>query len=178
MINTLRFTFAFLACPDAEAFSFFGIHIFRVRPRFGRIHEGAAQVHAGRYRTQVRPAEGRQDCADTSRGRLPYSMQFLPCYDHDLYFDGRLIKPMNWFPGATSIYDLRLDPVADVRDPFHSLMFHLPRKALDAMAYGAGVPRVGDLRHMSGYSRTDARDSIHEAVDQVIERWRHPSVSP
>ena len=62
-------------------------------------------------------------------------MQFLPCYDHDLYFDGRLIKPMNWFPGATSIYDLRLDPVADVRDPFHSLMFHLPRKALDAMAY-------------------------------------------
>jgi len=105
-------------------------------------------------------------------------MQFLPCYDHDLYFDGRLIKPMNWFPGATSIYDLRLDPVADVRDPFHSLMFHLPRKALDAMAYETGVPRVGDLRHMSGYSRTDARDSIHEAVDQVIERWRHPSVSP
>jgi hypothetical protein len=31
---------------------------------------------------------------------------------------------------------------------------------------------------MSGYSRTDARDAIHEAVDQVIERWRHPSVSP
>jgi len=36
------------------------------------------------------------------------ALPFLPCHDHDLYFDGRLIKPMNWFPGATSIYDLRL----------------------------------------------------------------------
>jgi len=30
---------------------------------------------------------------------------------------------------------------------------------------------------MSGYSRSDARDSIREAVDRVIERWRHPPVS-
>jgi hypothetical protein len=29
----------------------------------------------------------------------------------------------------------------------------------------------------SGYSRTDARDSIREAVDRVIERWRHPPIS-
>ena len=30
---------------------------------------------------------------------------------------------------------------------------------------------------MSGYSRTDARDSIREAVDRTIELWRHPPAS-
>jgi len=83
------------------------------------------------------------------------ALQFLPCLNHDLYFDGRLIKPTNWFPGVISIYDLRRDPVADMRDPFHSLMFYLPRKALDAMAYEAGAKRVGDLRHQPGVGIDD-----------------------
>jgi len=55
---------------------------------------------------------------------------------------------------------------------------------LETEALAAAV--IAAIRHrhtrydellMSGYSRTDARDAIHEAVDQVIERWRHPSVS-
>ena len=58
-------------------------------------------------------------------------------------------------------------------------------RGLETEALTAAV--IAAIRHrhtrydellMSGYSRTDARDSIHEAVDQVIERWRHPSVSP
>jgi AraC-like DNA-binding protein len=56
---------------------------------------------------------------------------------------------------VTSIYDLRRDPVADLRDPFHSIMFHLPRRALDSMTYEAGVPRIGDLRHEAGVSVDD-----------------------
>lgn len=73
------------------------------------------------------------------------ALQLRPCHDHDLYFDGRRIRPTNWFAGVTSIYDLRRDPIADLRDPFHCLMFYLPRKALDSVAYESGVPRVGDL---------------------------------
>jgi hypothetical protein len=37
--------------------------------------------------------------------------------------------------------------------------------------------RLYDELLMRGDSRTDARDSIREAVDRVIERWRHPPVS-
>ena len=74
------------------------------------------------------------------------ALQLRACHDHDLYFDGRLKRPTNWFAGVTSIYDLRSDPVAEIRDTFHSLVFYLPRKVLDGLAYDAGIPRLGDLR--------------------------------
>jgi AraC-like DNA-binding protein len=83
------------------------------------------------------------------------ALQLRACHDHDLYFDGRRIKPTNYRAGVTSIYDLRCDPVADLRDPFHSLMFYLPRRALDIMADEAGVARVGGLRHQPGVSVDD-----------------------
>ena len=156
----MRFTFAFLARPDAEAFSFFGIHIFRVRPRFGRIHEGAAQVHAGRYRTQVRPAECRQDCADTSRGRLPYRIAVLAMPRSRFIFRWAADQTNELVPWRDVYLRFATRPVTDVRDPFHSLMFRLQRKALDAMAYEAGVPRV---RHLLSSSRHS-------------EPWRRPSL--
>jgi AraC family transcriptional regulator len=34
-------------------------------------------------------------------------------------------------------------------------MLHLPRKALDAIVYEAGAPRIGDLRHEPGHSVDD-----------------------
>ena len=55
-------------------------------------------------------------------------------------------------------------------------------RALEEAALTAAV--VAAIRHrhtrydellMSGYSRTDARDSIHEAVDRVLEAWRYPT---
>jgi len=49
---------------------------------------------------------GGRRSAGLRRYLVSIALRFLPC--HDLYFDGRLIKPMKWFPGATSIYDLRL----------------------------------------------------------------------
>jgi AraC family transcriptional regulator len=83
------------------------------------------------------------------------ALQLRSCPDHDLYFDGRLTRPKNFAAGVTTIYDLRTDPVADVRDPFHSLMFHLPRKALDTVAREAGVSGVGGLRHEPGAGMDD-----------------------
>ena len=83
------------------------------------------------------------------------ALQMRACPDHDLYFDGRPIRPENYKEGVTSIYDLRRDPVADIRDPYHCLMFYLPRTALDAMASEAGVRRPGDLRHRLGVSVDD-----------------------
>lgn len=55
-------------------------------------------------------------------------------------------------------------------------------RALEERALTAAV--IAAIRHrhtrydellMSGYSRTDARDSIREAVDRVLESWRYPT---
>jgi AraC family transcriptional regulator len=83
------------------------------------------------------------------------ALQLRACPDHDLYFDGRLTRPENYSEGVTSIYDLRRGPVADIRDPYHCLMFYLPRAALDVLASEAGAPRLGDLRHRPGVSVDD-----------------------
>lgn len=83
------------------------------------------------------------------------ALQLRACHDHDLFFDGRFTKARNFNSGVTTIFDLRTDPVAELRDPFHSLMFHLPRKALDTLAYEAGEPRISDLRHTPGVSVDD-----------------------
>ncbi|HWB32779.1 MAG TPA: AraC family transcriptional regulator [Acidobacteriaceae bacterium] len=82
-------------------------------------------------------------------------LQFRPCPDHDLFFDGRYVRPAHWFPGALTIYDLRQSPIADIRDPYHSLMFHLPRAALDTIAYESGTARVGDLHYQPGLGIDD-----------------------
>ena len=75
------------------------------------------------------------------------AVQLRPCHDHDLHFDGRLVRPINWAAEVTSIYDLRQTPVADIRDPFHCLMFYLPRAALDAVAVEAGAPPLDERRY-------------------------------
>lgn len=84
------------------------------------------------------------------------ALQLRACPNHDLYFDRRLTRPENYAEGVTSIYDLRRSPVADIRDPFHCLMFYLPRTALDAVAGDAGARRPGDLRHKPGLSVEDS----------------------
>jgi AraC family transcriptional regulator len=83
------------------------------------------------------------------------ALQLRACPNHDLYFDGRRTRPENYEEGVTSIYDLRHDPVADIRDPYHCLMFYLPRTALDAIASETGAPRPGDLHHKPGVSVHD-----------------------
>jgi AraC family transcriptional regulator len=83
------------------------------------------------------------------------ALQLRPSLDQDLYFEGRFVRPSNWFSGALTIYDLRQRPIADIRDPYHSLVFHLPRKALDSIAYESGARWVGDLCYNSGVGIDD-----------------------
>ena len=92
---------------------------------------------------------------------LPYgdayyiSLHLVPSANHDQFFDGRYVAPENFVAGITSIYDLRCNPIADHRDPFHFLSFYLPRKSLDGIASEAGVPRIGDLRYRPGHGIND-----------------------
>jgi AraC-like DNA-binding protein len=93
---------------------------------------------------------------------LPYddayfiSLHLLPSPDHDQFFNGRYVKPENFVAGITSIYDLRCNPIADHRDPFHFLSFYLPRKALDRLTSEAGAQRIGDLRYRPAHGIDDS----------------------
>jgi AraC family transcriptional regulator len=86
-------------------------------------------------------------------GSMPFedayliALQLVACPDHDLFIDGRHKKPKNWVAGVTSIFDLRRDPIADLRDPFHSLMLHLPRRALHDIGREAGASVYDELRY-------------------------------
>jgi len=83
------------------------------------------------------------------------ALQLRACPDHDLFFDDRYVRPQNFRAGVTSIYDLRADPVADLRDPYHSIMFYLPRKSLGAVAENSRELSVGELRHEPGVGIDD-----------------------
>jgi AraC family transcriptional regulator len=79
----------------------------------------------------------------------------LHACSESLYFEGRLKQRESHSGGTTSIYDLRRSPVTDIHDLYHSLVFYLPRTALDTMSSEAGVQRIGDLRHRLGASMDD-----------------------
>lgn len=103
-------------------------------------------------------------------------LQLLPCLDHDLYFEGRFVKPTNWFAGAITIYDLRRSPIADIRDPYHCLMFHLPRKAMDTMAYEAGARRIGELKDCAGLGMDDS--TARSLLSSLLPAIARPSEAP
>jgi AraC-like DNA-binding protein len=102
------------------------------------------------------------------------ALQLRACQDHDLYFDGRLVRPTNWNAGVISIYDLRQEPVADLRDPFHSLMFYLPRAALNSLASEAGAPPLDELRYQRAVGIDDAiARQLLSSVMGAIEQPEH-----
>ncbi|HVO08959.1 MAG TPA: AraC family transcriptional regulator [Burkholderiaceae bacterium] len=82
-------------------------------------------------------------------------LQHVACPDHDIFLEGRHHRPKNWVAGVTSFFDLRRDPVVDLRDPFHSYLLYLPRKALHDVADEAGAPRIDDLRYQPDVSVVD-----------------------
>jgi AraC family transcriptional regulator len=105
------------------------------------------------------------------------ALQLRACHDHDLYFDGRLIRPTHWDAGVTTIYDLRQQPVADMRDPGHSLMFYLPRVALNAVAAEAGSPSIDELRYRRavGIDDTVARQLLSSVLPAIAQpEHAHP----
>jgi len=62
--------------------------------------------------------------------------------------------------------------VADIRDPYHCLMFYLPRTALDKFAREAAVPRLGDLRHRPGVSIDDP--VVRPLLSALLPAMRKP----
>jgi AraC-like DNA-binding protein len=57
--------------------------------------------------------------------------------------------------GQTLISDMRREPRMLMDRPFHSVLFSLPKKAIDALTDQAGAPRIDELRYEPGVAISD-----------------------
>jgi AraC family transcriptional regulator len=57
--------------------------------------------------------------------------------------------------GQLTISDLRREPRVLMDQPFHSVLFYLPKTAIDALADQADVPRIGELQYEPGVAISD-----------------------
>jgi AraC family transcriptional regulator len=74
---------------------------------------------------------------------------------HKYWEDGRLTPVRDLRAGESCLYDLKRNPTILLDKPSHSLAFHLPRAALDAIADDANAPRIRDLSYEPGAGIND-----------------------
>lgn len=77
------------------------------------------------------------------------AFQIEDCIEHELWINGRGSGKLPLFAGQTSIYDLRVDPIAFVRETSNCVMYYLPKTAFDTLA---------EENHASRFSELDARE--------------------
>ena len=73
---------------------------------------------------------------------------------------------------ARSFHDLKRDPTARYHKPYHSLVFYLPRAALDAIADEANAPRIRDLSYKPGVGVDDV--TISGLGSLLLPALSHP----
>ncbi|MCC8943556.1 helix-turn-helix transcriptional regulator [Bradyrhizobium sp. Arg62] len=78
------------------------------------------------------------------------ALQIREVPDHELWVDGKPVPKLPFEAGVTSIYDLKRNPIAYLRSPSHSLMFYLPRRALNAIADNDHAKRIEDFAYAPG----------------------------
>ena len=74
---------------------------------------------------------------------------------HKYWEDGRQAPVCDLRAGESCLHDLKRDPTALPDNAFHSLVFYLPRAALDAIADDANAPRIRDLSYEPGAGVND-----------------------
>ena len=79
--------------------------------------------------------------------------------------EGRQLGRYLRITGESSISDLRREPRLLIDSPVHSLLFYLPRAAMNALAGEAGLSPVGDLRFDPGVG---VRDDTFWGLGQAL----------
>jgi AraC family transcriptional regulator len=113
-------------------------------------------------RTEVAITEIR---ADRPLGRLsdpiPREDAYMICLvlrdipNNAYWEDGRQVSALSLRAGEVTLHDLRREPRALMDKPIHSLLWYLPRAALDALADQANVPPIAALRYDPGVGVCD-----------------------
>ena len=69
--------------------------------------------------------------------------------------DGRQVSAFSLKAGSTTLHDLKREPAALMDKPIHSLLWYLPRTALNSLADQGNVPRISELRYTPGVAVFD-----------------------
>jgi AraC family transcriptional regulator len=91
---------------------------------------------------------------------------------HKYWEDGRLTPVRDLRAGESCLYDLKRNPAILLDKPSHSLAFHLPRGALDAIADDANAPRIRDLSYKPGAGVNDV--TISRLGSLLLPALSHP----
>jgi AraC family transcriptional regulator len=95
------------------------------------------------------------------RGPIPREDAFLVSLhlrdsrNREYWEDGRRVSVCDLRAGESCLHDLKRDPTAFPDKAFHSLIFYLPRAALDAIADDANASRICDLSYEPGAGVND-----------------------
>jgi AraC family transcriptional regulator len=74
--------------------------------------------------------------------------------------------------GETCLSDMKRNPTALLDKPYHTLVFYLPRAALDAIADDANAPRIHDLSYEPGAGVNDV--TISGLGSLLLPALSHP----
>ena len=69
--------------------------------------------------------------------------------------EGRELGRYSLKRGQTAISDLRCEPAGVINQPIHTMLFHLPRATINALADEINVPRVDELTFQPGVGMFD-----------------------
>jgi len=92
--------------------------------------------------------------------------------NREYWEDGRRASFCALRAGESCLHDLKRDPAAFPDKAFHSLVFYLPRAALDAIADEANAPRIRDLSYKPGAGVNDV--TIFSLGSLLLPALRHP----
>jgi AraC family transcriptional regulator len=91
---------------------------------------------------------------------------------HEYWEDGKSASTAALQAGATTIYDLKRDPVFLINNPFHSVHFYFPRAALNRIAEDAHGSPVDELRYRPGEGVDDR--VMRGLTHSLLPAFEHP----
>ena len=119
---------------------------------------------------------------DRPLGRLcdpmPHEDAYMICLmlrelPENAYWEGgRQVSEFSLQAGETTIHDLKREPLALMDKPVHSLLWFVPRAALDALADQANVPYIDELHYKPGVGVFD--DTIRRISLSLLPALQTP----
>jgi AraC family transcriptional regulator len=100
------------------------------------------------------------------------TLHFRDIPSREYWEAGRRAPVCDLRAGETCLQDLKRDPTVLLDKPYHSLVFYLPRAALDAIADEANAPRILDLSYEPGAGVNDV--AISGLGSLLLPALSHP----
>jgi AraC family transcriptional regulator len=100
------------------------------------------------------------------------TLHFRDIPSREYWEAGRRAPACDLRAGETCLQDLKRDPTVLLNKPYHSLVFYLPRAALDAIADEANAPRIRDLSYKPGAGVNDV--AISRLGSLLLPALSHP----